>query len=301
MNLNALRVFAAVVEHRGFSPAARAIHVSQPAVSKAVRDLERRGGLPLVERGGRGLRLTEAGEVLYEHARRIFALERAAEEELRARRGLEAGALHVGASTTITTYLLPPLLAEFARRHPGVELRVTSANTRSIVASLRAYELDVALVEGPVAGDEIVVTPWRDDELVIVAAPGHPFAKRDDVDAGELEDERFLLREPGSGTREVVEAAFASAGIELRRTVQFGSTEVIKESVTAGLGIAAVSRAALMDELALEKLRIIPVAGLRIRRVFTIISLAGRPATPAARAFLRLLEPPIVPPAIPPA
>lgn len=291
MNLNALRIFAAVVEHRGFTSAAKAIHVSQPAVSKSVRDLERRAGLPLVERGGRGVRLTEAGEVLYDHARRIFALERSAEEELRARRGVEAGALRVGASTTIATYLLPPLLARFARAHPAVELRVTSANTRGVTRALLAYELDVALVEGPVAAEGVVVAPWRADELVIVAAPDHPLAGRGGVTAADIAAERFLVREPGSGTRAVVEAALASASIVPRRTVELGSTEAIKEAVAAGLGIAAVSRAALADELALGKLRVVPVAGVEIRRELTILSLAGRPATPAARAFAQLLAP----------
>lgn len=289
MNLNALRIFAAVVEHRGFSRAARAIHVSQPAVSKAVRTLERRAEQPLVERGGRGPRLTEAGEMLYEHARRIFALERAAEEELRARRGMEAGALHVGASTTVATYLLPPLLAEFARRHPAVELRVTSANTREVARALLAYELDVALVEGPVADERIVAEPWLEDVLVMVAAPQHPLAAREAVAPGELAGERMLVREPGSGTREVAETALAAAGVIPARTVELGSTEAIKEAVAAGLGIAAVSRAALRDEIALGRLAVLRTAGLEIRRSFTRLALAGRPPTPAARAFLRLL------------
>jgi DNA-binding transcriptional LysR family regulator len=290
MNLNALRVFAAVVEQRGFSRAARAIHLSQPAVSKAVRGLERRAGMPLVERGGRGLRLTEAGEMLYDHARRIFAVERAAEEELRARRGMEAGALRVGASTTVANYLLPPLLAEFARRHPGVELRVTSANTRQVARALLAWELDVALVEGPVADERIVAAPWRDDELVMVAAPAHPLARRASVAAAELMEHRMLVREPGSGTREVVEAALAAAGVAPRSTIELGSTEAIKEAVAAGLGIAAVSRVALRDELALGRLVVLTVDGLEIRRSFARIELSGRPPAPAARAFLGLLE-----------
>ncbi len=293
MNLNALRVFAAVVEHRGFSRAARAIHLSQPAVSKAVRELERRAELPLVERGGRGLRLTEAGEVLYEHARSLFALERAAEEELRARRGLERGTLRVGASTTIATYLLPPLLGAFARRHPGVELRVASANTRDVVRSLTAYQLDVALVEGPVADARVVATPWREDELVVVASADHPLSAREEVEPRELEAERFLVREPGSGTREVAETALAERGIVPERTLELGSTEGIKRAVAAGLGVAVVSRATLEEPLALGTLRVVRVRGLVIRRTLTRLALAGRAPGTAARAFeALLLEPP---------
>lgn len=289
MNLNALRLFAAVVESRGFSRGARAAGVSQPAVSKAVRQLEREVGLPLVERGGRGLRLTEAGEALAEHARRIFAEERAAEEEVRARRGLEAGSLRVGASTTIATYLLPPLLAAYARRHPGVTLRVASLNTREVVQRLRGYELDVALVEGPVAQAGVDVVPWREDELVVVAPIDHRLGGAGPVEAAELAEEIFLVREPGSGTRAVAEAALLEHGVALRRTVELGSTEAIKRAVTAGLGLAVVSRATLADELALGALRIVEVRGVRIPRLLSRLALAGRRPSPAARAFEVLL------------
>lgn len=292
MNLNSLRIFAAVARHQGFTAAARAIHVSQPAVSKAVRDLERRAGMPLVERGGRGLRLTEAGAVLYDHARRIFALELAAEGELRARRGVEAGTLRVGASTTIATYLLPRLLSSFAHAHPAVELKVASLNTRDVARRLAAYELDVALVEGPVREEAIDALPWRDDELVVVAPAGHALLTRGDVDVHDLAAERMLVREPGSGTREVAEAALRGHGVELPRTVEMGSTEAIKRSVAAGLGLAILSRATLDDALAAGALGIVAVRGLRIPRALHELVVRSRPESPAAAAFRALLRRP---------
>lgn len=292
MNLNALRLFAAVVEHRGFSRAAEAVHVSQPAVSKAVRELERRAGMPLLERGGRGVRLTEAGTALYARARRIFAEERAAEEELRARRGVELGTLRIGASTTIATYLLPELLAAFDRRHPGVELRVESLNTRAVVERLLAYELDVALVEGPVRAAEVESTVWREDRLVMIAPTSHRLAGRS-VAAGELARERFLVREPGSGTRAVSEAALAALGVEPGTTLELGSTEAIKRAVAAGLGVAMVSLSALEVELALGTLAVVEVEGLEIVRPLSRLSLSGRPPSQAARAFERLLGAPV--------
>lgn len=317
INLHALRLFAGVVEHGGFSRAAAAMHISQPAVSRAVRELERQVGHPLLERGRpgargrptavpgaggngdarggtrqageRGVRLTDAGVALLAHARAIVAHERAAEEELRGLGTLERGRLRIGASTTIATYLLPPLVARFHREHPGVALRVTSANTRDIVARLRALEIDVALVEGPVSEEGIEVTLWREDELVLIASPAHPLARRGRVPSGALGDELLIVREPGSGTRDVVSAALRRHGIRPARTLEVGSTEAIKQTVAAGLGVAIVSRAAAADQLRLGTLRVVALEGLVIRRALARLTLAGRPAGATARAFEALL------------
>lgn len=285
MNLHWLRIFTAVVEHGGFSRAASAIHISQPAVSKAVRQLEDRVGIPLLERGAREITLTEAGRVLYGHARTIFAVERTAESELRALQGIERGLLRVGASTTIATYLLPPLLGAFARRYPGVELRLRSANTEDIVRCLCAYELDVALVEGPVTDPRVEAVAWREDELVVIAPPSHPLAPRGEVRAAELEGELFLVREPGSGTREVVRVALEARGFAPGRTLELGSTEAIKQAVAAGVGVAIVSRAATRDQLAAGTLVLLPVPELAIRRTLARLALVGRVPSAAARAF----------------
>ena len=291
INLHALRLLAGVVEHGGFSRAAEAMHISQPAVSRAVRELERQVGHPLLERtGGRGIRLTSAGAGLVAHARAIFAHERAAEEELRGVGALERGRLRIGASTTIATYLLPPLIARFHRAHPGVELRVASANTRDIIARLRALTIDVALVEGPVAEADIRVTPWREDELVVIAAPTHPLARRAVASPGALRDTLMIVREPGSGTRDVVRAALRASGIRPARTLEVGSTEAIKQTVAAGLGVAIVSHAAAADQLRLGTLRVVSVDGLAIRRTLSRLALVGRPAGAATRAFEAMLE-----------
>ena len=149
LNLNGLRVFTAVVDRGGFSKAAAALHLSQPAVSKAVAQLEREVGLALLERGGRTVRLTEAGAALHGRARELFAVERSAEEELRALRGLEGGVLRIGASTTVATYVLPPLLAAFHAAHPGITLRVTSANTRTVASTAVAAARGCRVGGGP--------------------------------------------------------------------------------------------------------------------------------------------------------
>lgn len=289
INLHWLRVFSAVAREGGFSRAARSIHVSQPAVSRTVRLLEEHLGVTLLDRSPAGVRLTEAGEILDRHARTIFAVERAAEGELKAYRGLERGMLRIGASTTVATYMLAPLLDAFSRSHPGIDLRVTSANTHDVVALLRSYDLDVALVEGPVEAPEVESIVWRDDELVVIAGADHPMSKRRSPRAEEIVAARFLVREPGSGTRAVTETAISRAGLTLSTTIELGSTEAIKQAVAAGLGLAIVSRAAVADQVALGRLKILKVPDLVIKRRLLRLVLAGRLPSAAAEAFDELV------------
>ena len=290
MNLHHLRVFAAVAEHRGFSRAAAVLRISQPAVSKSVQELERQVGLPLVERAGRSSRLTAAGAALAERARELFSVESAAEEELRALRGLEGGSLSVGASTTIATYVLPPVLARFRESHPGIVLRVVSANTRTIARRLLERRLDIALVEGPVAHERLEVIAWREDELVLIAPSDHPLATRRQVRAKDLTGVKLIVREAGSGTRDVAEHALAEHGVHLPIALQLGSTEAIKQGVASGLGLAIVSRTAAADQLALGRIAVVPLRGVVLRRVFSELRLRGRKASAPTVAFRSLLR-----------
>lgn len=290
LNLHHLRVFAAVAEQRGFSRAAAALHLSQPAVSKAVRQLEREVGVPLVERAGRASRLTAAGEKLAARARELFAVETTAEEELRALRGLEAGSLRVGASTTIATYMLPPILARFHDAHRAIALRVVSANTRAITRALLERRLDIALVEGPVEHPRIQARRWRSDELVLIAPPDHRLVSRRGVSARELLTERFVVREQGSGTRDVAERALSKHGVHPAVALQLGSTEAVKQAVAAGLGLAIVSRYAAEDQLALGRIALVRLHGVELGRALTELRLEGRrPSAPAAE-FVKFLR-----------
>jgi DNA-binding transcriptional LysR family regulator len=291
LNLHLLRLFATVARLGSFSRAAEALHISQPAVSKGVREFEAQVGSPLLERGPGGIRLTPAGEVLATHAQALFAAERAAEEDLAALRGLERGILSIGASTTIATYLLPPVLGPFHRAHPAIELRLSSGNTHEIVDRLLARELDVALVEGPVHANGIAVRSWRADELVLIAPPSHRFAQSPDpVSPALLQDEILAVREPGSGTGEVVAAALNAAGIVPRRMIEIGSTEAIKQLVAAGLGVALVSATAAADQIALGRLRRVKLAGMSVQRMLTRLSLVGRQPSAAAAKFEAMLD-----------
>ena len=288
INLHHLRLFAAVVDQGGFTKAGRALNLSQPAISKSLNELERQLHVKLLDRSGRSLRLTEAGRLLHARARELFGSERAAERELRELRGLKRGMLRVAASTTIATYMLPPVLGRFRMRHPGVGIRVVSANTRTVVKLLLESRVDVALVEGPVSRSGIQVEPWMEDELVVIAPPEHTVTGRQ-VRVDELASLPFLVREPGSGTRAVSQRALARHGVRLTNTTRVGGTEAIKQGVAAGLGLAIVSKAAAADQIALGRIAVVAVDGLVIRRVLAQIKLRDRATSGAARELELLL------------
>ncbi|HEY6830595.1 MAG TPA: LysR substrate-binding domain-containing protein, partial [Gemmatimonadaceae bacterium] len=186
MNLHHLRLFAAVVNHGGFTKAAESLRLSQPAISKSLNELERQLNLTLIDRSGRSIRLTDAGQTLYARARELFGVEWIAEQELREIRGLKRGVLRIGASTTIATYMLPPYLGRFRLRHPGIRIRASSANTRTVLRMLLESRVDVALVEGPVSHPQVDVQPWRQDELVVICHPAHRLLTEQSVDVAML-------------------------------------------------------------------------------------------------------------------
>ena len=299
MNLHLLRIFAAVAEQRSFSRAASALFISQPAVSKAVQQLEHQLDLSLIERGAggprgaRGVRLTESGQALFEHARGIFALERAAAEEVRARVGLQRGRLSVGASTTIAGYWLPAYAAEFTRQFSAIQLQIRVGNTQAVGRALIDCEVDVALVEGQVNDPRIVATHWRDDELQIIAPPHAAPAQRRRPSVKELNAQVWLVREPGSGTREVTDRLLRTQGIEPERTIEFGSNEGIARAVAAGLGIAMLPVRAVRELLHMRELRTLtPIhpSARALTRPLLLLQLRERPASALVRAFCELLS-----------
>jgi DNA-binding transcriptional LysR family regulator len=288
LNLHLVRVFVAVVEQGSFTRAAEALSISQSAASRAIQELERQLGLPLLERRARGVAPTDAGEQLAAHARAIFVHERLAEEALGELRGLQKGRLALGASSTIGIYMLPPLLGAYRRRYPGIELFLDIGNTQQIVAHLHEHRLDVAYVEGPVADASVERAPWHEDELVVIAAPEHPLAWRQPLSAGDLSGAPFVLREAGSGTREVMEQALAGRGIVVQAVMELGSTEAVKQAVAAGLGISIVSRFTIQLELAVRRLAVLSLADMTIRRQLTRLQLSERPVSRALAAWLQV-------------
>lgn len=287
MNLHLLRIFFTVAEQGSFSRAADALHISQPAVSKAVRELENQIDLALIERGGgRGFRLTESGLALYEHARGIFALERAAVEDIQARVGSQKGKLVVGASTTIAGYRLPFYAARFLNNHPAITLEIRVGNTQEISQALIECAIDLALVEGIVEDPRIAVTHWRDDELHLFTFPGSGLEGK--VDYEVLKEEIWLVREPGSGTREVSERMLQTYGISPRRVMQIGSNEGIARTVAAGMGVAILPELVARELVTLGKIRAVDF--FPMNRPLFLLQLRERPPQPLVTKFSEILR-----------
>jgi DNA-binding transcriptional LysR family regulator len=285
MNLNLLRVFVTVVDTQSFTRAAEALEISQPAVSKAVRELESQLETLLLERKGRSMRTSEPGRALYAYGRSIFALEREADEAVRAYCALDRGQLTIGASTTIATYWLPPRLVAFQRLHPGIGLSLVSANTRRIAELLLDCEIDVALVEGPIADARLETRPWREEEMIVVAPGRAGPARSKALKPAALAGEVWVLRERGSGSREVTDAVLAGFGITAPRTIEVGSNEAVVQTVAAGMGLGLVPRICARDQLALGRVRELRFESGPIRRQLHRVRLPQRPVSQAALAF----------------
>jgi DNA-binding transcriptional LysR family regulator len=290
LNLHLLRLFATVAKTGSFSRAAELLHISQPAISKSVRDFELQVGCRLLDRGPQGVTPTREGEALARHATILFAAERAAEEELQAMRGLHQGALRIGASTTIATYMIPDYLGAFHRAHPKIELHIVNANTQAIADLMIGHEIDIALVEGVVADRTLVGEPWRTDAMVLIASPSHPFARATEPVAPEaLAGEILIVREQGSGSLQVVTDALQARNVVPGRTLEVGGTEAIKQVVAASVGVAIVSAATVKDQVELGTLKIVPLRDFAIERTLWQVKKPGRIQNPAALAFEQLI------------
>jgi LysR family transcriptional regulator, transcriptional activator of the cysJI operon len=297
MNLHLLRMFLTVVERQSFSRAAEALHVSQSAVSKGVRELENQLDLPLIERSAgaksqRGMQLTDSGQALYEHARGIFAMERIAIEDIRDRIELRKGRLRIGASTTVAGYWLPARIAEFVRRHPGIEFDLTVANTGEIGHAIVDGRIDAGFVEGKVDDARIEANHWRSETLLLVAAQASPVGGRRRPTTAELSKQTWLVREPGSGTRQVTQSLIEAHAIAPKTWVEIGSNEAIARAVAAGAGVAVLPEVVVADLIAIGRLRKLRLdgGGDLVRPLFRL-ELANRPRSPALQSFLDAATP----------
>ena len=290
LNLNHLAIFQAIAEAGSIGTGAACLHISQPAASKQLKEFEATLGLALFDRLPKGVRLTAAGEQLLVYARRISATENAAEQALAEIRNLHAGKLAIGASTTIGNYLLPALLAEYRRTWQGIEIVLEIANTELIQHKLLDNALDLGLTEGFVESAELHAEVFAVDQIVVIAAPDHHLAKRPGLTLQQLCHEPCVLREPGSGTRSVIEHMLTQRGLQHAAAMSLGSTEAIKRAVAAGAGISLVSRLAVNSELTAGTLVLLPVEDLQFERPLHKLSLRSKQASRAVQAFAELLD-----------
>jgi DNA-binding transcriptional LysR family regulator len=282
--LRQLEIFAAVARTKSLTRAAGEVHLTQPAVSMQLKQLEEAVGVPLTEPAGRGIQLTDAGREFAENVEDV--LDRVANlEELAARwKGLRSGRVRLGVVST-AKYFVPKLLAQFLKGHPGVGFRMTIHNREQILQELRANTVDFVIMGRPPEGIDCVATPFAPNLLGIVAAPEHPLSRRRAIAPSELSGEAFIVREPGSGTRAAMERFFGTHRVKWRTAMEMASNESIKQAVIAGLGLGFLSLYTVRSELAAGRIVALDVEGLPVRRQWFAVRRASRRLVPVAEEF----------------
>jgi molybdate transport repressor ModE-like protein len=285
-----MRLLVEIERQGSVSAAASAIGIGQPSASQHLRLLEAAAGQRLVERSGRGSRLTDAGHVLAARAAQALASLGAAEEELGAIAGLQTGTIHLGASTAPGVYLLPDTLGCFRRSYPGVTVEVEVAASDEILKRLLAGRVQLALVGAAAADERIELEPFLEDEVVGVAKPGLAPLKNGALAPSKLAEFMLLAREPGSSSQQVIDAELRATGVTPAGVWELGSSEAIKRAAREGLGLAFLSRYAVAEEVERGDLQSFRLAGRPpLVRHFSVARLAGRPFSPAERSFVETL------------
>jgi molybdate transport repressor ModE-like protein len=289
-DMTRMRLLVEIDRQGSVSAAAAAVGIGQPTASEHIRLLEAAAGQRLVERNGRGSRLTEAGRVLALHAGQALATLRAGEEELEALAGLEAGTIHIGASTTPGVYLLPDTLGCFRRDHPNVSVEVEIASTGDIVERVLGGRVQLALIGETDADERLALEPFLKDEIVGVAKPGLLPLRNGELQPDELNEQTLLVREARSSTRRLSGRTLAAAGVKPAQVWELDSSEAIKRAAREGLGVAFLSRYAIAEEIERGELAHFRLTGSpRIERRLLIAHLARRPLSRSERGFVATL------------
>jgi molybdate transport repressor ModE-like protein len=285
-----LRLLVEIDRQGSVSAAAAALGIGQPSASQHLRLLETAAGQRLVERSGRGSRLTEAGQVLAARAAQALSTLGAAEEELGALAGLQTGTIHLGASTAPGVYLLPDTLGCFRRDHPGVTVEVEVAASHEILKRLLSGRLQLALVGAAAADERIELRPFLEDEVVGVAKPGLAPLRNGRLAPPRLAEFMLLSRERGSSSQQVIDEELLTIGVRPAGVWELGSSEAIKRAAREGLGLAFLSRYAVAEEVERGDLESFRLAGRPpLVRHFSVARLAGRPPSPAEQSFVATL------------
>jgi DNA-binding transcriptional LysR family regulator len=289
MDLHRLNLFKAVAESGSVSAAAQLRNISQPALSFHLRELQSELGIALFERKGRGLRITDAGKLLLEKLQPVFASISETERSLQEFRGIARGILRLAASTTPGVYLLPPILGKFHTKFPEIELDLEIANTSRVKDLVLGHELPLGIIGEDPDHEELDSQPFARDELIFITSPRSKTAKLKSISPRAIEKLPFLLREKGSNTRKTYEDLFKKHGVRINPAMELGSTEAIKQAVSANLGVSLVPRIAVKWELASGKLVSVKLKGIKFQRQFRIIRRIDRTLMPAEKAFLGMM------------
>ncbi|MFC5589525.1 LysR family transcriptional regulator [Sporosarcina soli] len=285
-----LRVFVTVVEKGNFSRAAEELHMTQPAVSQYIKLLEQTYGEQLLDRSNKYVRLNKAGEIVYAHAKEILGLYTKMQRLLDDLANRATGHLSIGASYTFGEYVLPHYIARLHEQFPLIKPSIVIGNSKEIAELVEGHQLDVGIIEGELQNNQLSIEAFAEDTMYVVASAQHRLAQQiDEVKLSDLEEETWIIRELGSGTRAATEKIFHSLSIKPKDVMEFGSTQLVKESVESGLGLTFLSHLAIRKESAMGLLKTIAVKDTPFKRKFSIV-LRTSFKTKALEVFIDLLK-----------
>ena len=293
MDIHRLEVFCKVLELQSFTKAAEAVRLTQPTVSEHIRALEESLGEKLVDRLGREVLPTQAGQILYGYAKDMIQLRNDAIQAIEKYKGKLAGHLLLGASTIPGTYILPSLIGSFKTTHPDIQITLKISSSAEVVQGILEGKLEMGMIGARWDDRRIVLEEAFSDELVLAVYPEHPFAKEKAVQLESLVGEPFILRERGSGTRMVMNQALEKSGFppaRLSAVAEMGSTEAIRQGVKARIGISILSARAVADDVQRGDLVVVPLGGVAFKRAFFLARRKSRQISPLCTAFLGHLK-----------
>lgn len=282
--LRQLKIFTTVAKLLSYTKAANELHLSQPAVSMQIKQLEGAVELPLFEHTGKQIQLTEAGKEMYQYVRTIFQTFEEMEEVLDAMKGLDTGHINIAVASTVN-YFAPRLLAAFSQKYPGIALSLDVTNRERLMGLLKNNEIDIVLMGLPPEDIELVYEPFMENPLVVIAPPGHPLSKKKKIPAKRLAEEVFIMREEGSGTRLAMERFFLEQSIPISTGMQMTRNEAIKQAVRAGMGLGVVSSHTIELEMETGRLVALDVVGFPLKRHWYMVYRKDKRLSPPALAF----------------
>ncbi|MDP5274156.1 LysR family transcriptional regulator [Chengkuizengella axinellae] len=285
-----LRIFIAVAEKKNFTRAAEELHLTQSAVSIHIKTLEEKFGIKLFERTNKFVRLTKAGEILYFHAKNLLNQYAHIQRLIDDLKLVPSGPLHIGSGYTFGEYLLPKLISQFSEKHEKVIPHITVKNSQDIFNLVMNHEIELGIVEDHIDFVGLDQIPLSKDELVVIISPDHPLANQNEVEFEQLISEKWILRKPGSGTRSTVDKLFSNFMFSPNSVMEFGTSQTIKESVEASLGISIISKWAIQKEIILKTLKPLKIKNHPIERNFICITHPANLKTKTADLFLQFLR-----------
>ncbi len=284
MTFRQLKVFESAARHLSYTRAAEELHLSQPGVSMQIKQLEDVSGLPLFEQIGKKMHLTAAGREVYAYSKSIGHMLDEVEVVLDELKGLQSGRLAISVATT-ASHFVTRLLAAFSQRYKDVTISLDITNRASLREQLEANRPDLVIMGQPPEGVEVDAEAFMENPLVMIAPPDHPLASEKQIDLARFEDEQFVVREKGSGTRSAIERFFTEHQVSFHTGIEMSSNEAIKQAVEAGLGLGIVSIHTLELELETKRLQVLDVKGFPIQRHWYVIQRKGKRLSPVAQAF----------------